>query len=78
MSGEGRLDIAYLISDQAGDPGLMPSVTGLINKIYAVARRGFGSKGRHGPLCERSSPSPDRQRSSARMDGDAVGCVRIQ
>lgn len=45
MSGEGRLDIAYLTSGQAGDPGLMSSATGPINEVYAAAEKWLWAEG---------------------------------
>lgn len=79
MSRQDVLDIAYLSPVEAGDPDLMSSVTGLINEVYRVAEEGLWAEGTtRTTLREVESLTRSAEIVVARMDGDVVGCVRIQ
>src|SRR4051812_27689181 len=79
MSNENALDIAYVSPSQAGDPDLMSSVTGLIYEVYEVAEEGLWVEGTTGTTTrEVETFTRSSEIVTARMDGEVVGCVRVQ
>jgi ribosomal protein S18 acetylase RimI-like enzyme len=79
MPSDDVLDIGYLSPKDAEDSGLMSSVTGLINKVYEVAEEGLWVEGTTRTTREEVEIFTRSQEIAvARLDGDVVGCVRVQ
>ncbi|MFJ5212345.1 GNAT family N-acetyltransferase [Streptomyces nigra] len=79
MSSVSGLDIAYLSPAEAGDLGLVASVAALINEVYEVAEEGLWVEGTtRTNTQEVESFVRSAEIVTARLDGDIVGCVRIQ
>ncbi|MCZ4602649.1 GNAT family N-acetyltransferase [Streptomyces sp. Lzd4kr] len=79
MSSSSGLDITYVSPARAGDPGLVASVAGLINEVYEVAEEGLWVEGTTRTNAQEvESFVRSAEIVTARVDGDVVGCVRIQ
>ncbi|GHJ41533.1 GNAT family N-acetyltransferase [Streptomyces sp. TS71-3] len=79
MSNENGLDIAYVSPSRAGDLDLMSSVTGLINEVYEVAEEGLWVEGTTRTTTQEvEALTRSAEIVTAHMDGEVVGCVRVQ
>jgi ribosomal protein S18 acetylase RimI-like enzyme len=79
MTVAGALEIAMLPSAAADDVQLIAVLTSLINDVYAVAEEGLWAQGTSRTSAEEISGIVRAgQMAVARVDGQIVGCVRIQ
>lgn len=79
MSSDDELDIGYLSPADSKNLDLMSSVTGLINEVYEVAEEGLWIEGTNRTTRgEVEHFTRSAEIVVARIDGDVVGCVRVQ
>jgi GNAT superfamily N-acetyltransferase len=74
-----RVDIELLPPAAAGDGELVGEITGLVNRVYAVAEEGLWvERATRTTTTEMAEMISAWQIAVARMDGQIVGAVRIQ